>query len=513
MMGLAVLHKSGLKVQLFLTFAVILFLAMGLVCVVVLTIQQHTGIQAEIHRSETFLAAISQEIVRSNGLPDMSRDLRHLGNEKKENYEKDICISWTYADTTRQIPDHCESLINPEQFLSGVATARYSTVSFTGSVWAVFTYASKTLIVTAPLKIGDKTVGSVAIAKSLVPLYETIRKEGGIVIVYLLVNAIIFATIGLFRLIHLVVRPIEKLVGLAEKYRHTEGTNFLIGQSSGEFGKLTTSLNEMLHRIEADNQKLRETVASLENANKELERNRQGMVQTEKLAAVGRLSAGLAHEIGNPLGIVQGYVDMLGKVELTEEEKEQFAKRAGQELQRINSLIRQLLDYARPAHENLANVSVHELIRDVLELLPARKKSTTVSFSTSLDAVFDTVFAGRDRLRQVFLNCLLNAVDAIESSEVGQGEINISTRNTKDEKGSTFLEVFFSDNGIGISPEHLEIVFDPFFTTKDPGKGTGLGLSVSYAIIENFGGKISVARKAVGGAEVLVSLPVAGNCS
>lgn len=484
---------------------------MVLLSLVIMTVQQHKSIQLKIEESKNLLAAISDEIVSDALSAEHFGISRYLEGNTWIHSEKDACLTWSIGDFSQSIPESCRHPQDIRHFLAQAAASKRQQIFLEGSVWALFTYASENLIISAPLVWNGEVVGSVAISRSLLPLYHSLRAELQIILVYLLANAIIFASIGLFRLMQLVVHPIEKLVAVAERYKADEGVNFLLGKSTGEFGKLTTSLNEMLQRIENDNRKLRHTVESLEKANKELEVNRQGMVQTEKLAAVGRLSAGLAHEIGNPLGIVQGYVDMLGKVELTGEEKEQFARRAGHELQRINALIRQLLDYARTSSEHFAKIAVHELIRDVIELLPARKKAETFSLITSLDAEVDTVFAVGDRLRQVFLNCLLNAIDAIESSEIGQGEIVISTRNAMDDKGNALLEVLFSDNGIGIPPEHLAIVFDPFFTTKAPGKGTGLGLAVSYAIIENFGGKISVARRSAGGTEVLVSLPMIDN--
>ena len=167
-----------------------------------------------------------------------------------------------------------------------------------------------------------------------------------------------------------------------------------------------------------------------------------------------------------------------------------------------------MLDYARPALGDLAQISVHALIRDVMELLVTRKKSESVSFSISLDAEVDSIFAVEDQLRQVLLNCLINAIDAIESLQTPKGNISISTRNFDENQGRSFLDVIIADDGIGIPREQLEIVFDPFFTTKEPGKGTGLGLSVSHAIVEGLGGTMSVAKRVPAGTEMLIRLPV-----
>ena len=143
----------------------------------------------------------------------------------------------------------------------------------------------------------------------------------------------IFSAIGFFRMFKLVLKPNDRLVTISEKLDPGAGVPFFSGNANNEFSRLSLGLNRMISRIREDNKALDSTVVELEAANRELKRNEKEMVRTEKLASLGRLSAGLAHEIGNPLGIVQGYVDMLGTSELTDKEKQQFSKRANSELQ------------------------------------------------------------------------------------------------------------------------------------------------------------------------------------
>jgi len=324
-----------------------------------------------------------------------------------------------------------------------------------------------------------------------------------------LVNVLILTTIGLFRFIQVVVRPIDNLVTLTDTYQNAANNPFLSGQEGNEFGQLSIALNRMLQRIDDDRQKLRETVLSLETANQQLRTTQHKMVHTEKMAAIGRLAAGLAHEIGNPIGIVQGYVELLGQSDLSPEEQQQFSSRSIQELERINRLIHQLLDFSRIRAENSASTDIHPLLHELVAMLQAQKKLADLEFHLHLDAEYDRVTMAAESLHQVFLNCLLNAVDAIkEGAGLQQGRICLSTVNITSDNGRPSLRITIEDNGIGIKDTDKDSLFDPFFTTKEPGQGTGLGLSVSYALIEGAHGQMQLQGKEGQGATIFIVLPL-----
>ena len=265
----------------------------------------------------------------------------------------------------------------------------------------------------------------------------------------------------------------------------------------------------MLSRIESDRRQLRASVASLEQANNQLIASQKEMVRAEKLAAVGRLSAGLAHEIGNPLGIVQGYLELLENNDLHREERHQFCQRSISELNRINKLVRQLLNLTRIPAGGDSLTPVYTILNDLVEILKTQKDMASVEIllqceDNNIQAAIDGT-----ALHQVVLNCLLNAVDAIkEKSSEAPGRIILSceTKIARDETPSLLISI--QDNGAGIEEAHLENVFDPFFTTKEPGKGTGLGLSVSYAIIEAAGGRMWVESMKDEGTTMRIELPV-----
>jgi signal transduction histidine kinase len=229
---------------------------------------------------------------------------------------------------------------------------------------------------------------------------------------------------------------------------------------------------------------------------------------------VGRLSAGIAHEIGNPIGIVMGYLELIKQKDIPAAEKEEYIYRTEAEIERINTIIRQLLEISRPSKAGLKAVSVHDLIDDITEVLNVQPLMSNIEFECRLEAQNDKILADSNQLRQVFLNLIINAADAISSEDnVNSGKLLIQSslvsataEQTQDQK--THLKIMFIDNGPGISEENIANIFDPFYTTKEPGKGTGLGLSVSFMIIEGFGGKMNVSSKIGEGTTMTLLLPV-----
>jgi signal transduction histidine kinase len=227
------------------------------------------------------------------------------------------------------------------------------------------------------------------------------------------------------------------------------------------------------------------------------------------MSAVGKLSAGLAHEVGNPIGIVQGYLELLENDDLTVEERHQFSGRAVKELERVNKMVRQLLDFSRTSSEDNAFVSVGQVCRDAGGVLKSQKISSGIEFTITIYDGEDTAGIGYDDLYQVLLNCSFNAIDAIQERGSGfVGKISILSSLTELNSNPPYMEIQIIDNGIGIPEKELTSVFDPFFTTKDVGKGTGLGLSISYGIIEAVGGFMEIESMYGKGTKVMISLPL-----
>ena len=270
-----------------------------------------------------------------------------------------------------------------------------------------------------------------------------------------------------------------------------------------------------MERISKDKEKLRENVTALEKVNSELKKAQKEIVRAEKLASVGRLSAGIAHEIGNPIGIVLGYIGLLKTGEQSLKERQECLTRAEAEVLRINLIIRQLLNLSRPVQGEPQKISIHAFMKDLIDSVKVQPLLADTKIFFSADADQDLVIVDPDHLRQVCLNLLINATDAIKSSEnANAGLIKIYTslkklKTTEENIYIPTIDIKISDNGNGILESEMGNIFDPFYTTKDPGKGTGLGLSVSLTIIEQMGGTLTAESQYEVGTTMTISLPLA----
>ncbi len=336
--------------------------------------------------------------------------------------------------------------------------------------------------------------------------YQVLRRLQPVVAGYMIVNLILLELIGLFVFGRITAKPLQRLRRRAETVSDFNGEDlFFFGDSEpDDYAQLSRSLNRIYGRMKRDREALAQAVERLEGANRQLRQAQQEVLQAEKLAAVGRLSAGLAHEIGNPLGIVGGYLEILQQDSLDTTERRDIGRRAAAEVERIGRILRQLLDLARPVDQDGETTQVHELIRETVQIFAYQPLTSGIALASVLDASEDRVCGHADRLRQVFLNLMINAADAIRArGENFQGQLTIRTQNHSQQ-----IRICFEDNGTGIEVKHLKEIFDPFFTTKEPGQGTGLGLAVSYMIVEALGGKMSVHSQIEIGTRMQIDLPL-----
>nr|WP_281166812.1 ATP-binding protein [Thermodesulfobacterium thermophilum] len=234
----------------------------------------------------------------------------------------------------------------------------------------------------------------------------------------------------------------------------------------------------------------------------EKKRIEEQMAITEKLAAIGQLAAGIAHEINNPLGGIILCLDNVIRSSMDEKTKNQHIELINQGLSRIQNIIKVLLDFSRTTELNLRVCEVKDLIENVLKLINYYLKEKSIKLKIELEQNLSPVYLDSNKIEQVLLNLILNAVDAMENSEEKVLTIKVYHKDSK-----MFIEV--SDTGSGIPPHVAEKVFDPFFTTKPLGKGTGLGLFISKSIVEQHGGKIwfTTSEK---GTTFVVEIPLEG---
>ncbi|MDA8403343.1 MAG: ATP-binding protein [Desulfobacteraceae bacterium] len=224
------------------------------------------------------------------------------------------------------------------------------------------------------------------------------------------------------------------------------------------------------------------------------------MAQTEKLAAIGELSAGVAHEINNPLGIILGYSQLLIRAETEDSNRREDLKTIEKHVKHCQRIVADLLSFSRSAGTEKQPGNVHEILDDVLDFIGKHTDSKRIEVVRDYDPQLPLVFMNREKIKQVFINLVMNARYAMES----EGVLTLKTRYPA---GDSNAVIRITDNGTGIADGDITRIFEPFFTTKPTGQGTGLGLSVTYGIIKDHGGDIYAESKVGQGTTFTILLP------
>lgn len=506
--------RRGLRTGILVNMAMLLLAGMLLIDFVLTITLQRDLIETERSKGALLLAAVETGMRKTDGWgPDgpTDGDWSYLDRLFPDNVIGAMVLDRNGRPVYAFARNDGRTAGLKKAVLQAIETGREKS-EFRGKTWGVFWTNKSGLVLSVPFLERNRVAAAAGIALSLDSVYQTLRNAQKILLVYMIINTLLLTLVGLYRLTQIYLRPVQRLVKIAEAYEDENELIFSVRKQDNELNKLSNALNLMLKRISQDKEKLKQTVASLKQANIELKQAQDEMIRAEKLASIGRLSSGLAHEIGNPIGIVIGYLDLLKQSRLSAEDRAEYLRRAEEEINRINKIIRQLLDFSRPSKTVPAEISVHDILNDMAAMLDSQPITANLKLSLALNAKPDRLFADADQLRQVFLNLIINAADAVSAQNDKPGELKIETESilaSHDQalNGRKTLKVSFTDNGSGISAAHLANIFDPFYTTKEPGKGTGLGLSVCFMIVENMGGTIQAKSEAGAGTSVTLLLP------
>ncbi|MBT8465325.1 MAG: HAMP domain-containing protein [Deltaproteobacteria bacterium] len=305
-------------------------------------------------------------------------------------------------------------------------------------------------------------------------------------------------------LTYFIVRPIDRLRLASERLAANRLHTRVPVQGAAEVARLAATFNEMAAQLRDDRASLQQRLEELEQTTAELTTAQEQVIRSARLAAVGRLSAGVAHEIGNPLAAIRGLLDLMQLGDLDRDEEKEFVSRIQRETERIHHTIRDLLDFSRndaiPDGRIESSADLAEVVSNTIKLIDRQSRFRDIDLAVALEEDLPRVRGDHERLRQLLLNLLFNAADALD----GKGHIEVSARN-----GEGVVELVVQDDGPGIDREILDQVFDPFVTTKAAGQGTGLGLAVCHTIVERLGGAIEAANRDQGGAVFEVRLPAA----
>ena len=310
-------------------------------------------------------------------------------------------------------------------------------------------------------------------------------------LVFSVISALVPNLLLVLLIVRIFSRPLQRITLAAVQVTKGEyGTEVDLRKSNDEIGLLADSFNEMSRKMASD-------IEQLQKLNEQL-------IRTEKLAAMGTLAAGVAHEVNNPLASISSLIQMMRSKPNLDEETAERLKLISAQIARITQVTRDMMDFARvrPAAKSL--VDINGEIEKSLRLASFDKSFQKLNLKKDFTDDSPKVFADADQLQQVFLNFFLNARDAMPDG----GDLLISTKQT-----TGTLQIEICDSGFGISETDRKKIFDPFYTTKPTGKGTGLGLAVCYGIITAHGGKIEVSSNESNGASFLISLPIDKNAA
>jgi len=361
----------------------------------------------------------------------------------------------------------------------------------------------------------QSVLGVLDIVYPLDKIDHTIRKNT-LTIVGLALGFVLAAALLVSFLVHrMVYLPLRDLEGGAARLAKGELEQTIPVRSEDEFGQLASSFNSMTDALRKSHVELQDWGRTLERkvkaATHELHIAQAEAARGEKLASVGLLAAGIAHELNNPLTGVLTFAHLVRKQVPEGSPEADDLDLVIRETKRCAAIIRRLLDFAREKTPEKTFADLNKLIEEATHLIEQSAQVENITINTDLDEQLPAVWIDEDLIKQVVMNMLVNAQHAIE----GEGSISIRSRlhpeYRRAEPGAQpvpMAEITFADTGCGIPEEDLQRIFDPFFTTKGVGKGTGLGLSVSHGTVKAHGGVIEVESTVGKGTEFHIFLPI-----
>ncbi len=347
------------------------------------------------------------------------------------------------------------------------------------------------------LGVLDTTISLEEFEKQKADVYRQMTTTG--LITVLLLSFLLSLLISRF-----VNRPIDKLLAATKKAADGNLDQTVSIRTYDELGELSESFNNMIAELRHSRDAIEGWTQTLEHRvqerTRELQQVQDQLIHAGKMAALGELAAGVAHEINNPLTGVLTFSSLLLKKVDENHPWRRDLETIVQQTSRCRNIVKGLLDFARQRKPDKKQWDIHTLIDRTISLVEKQARFQNIQILKDFKTDLPSLFLDGDQIQQVFMNIILNAGDAM-AGKAGTLRIKTESRDGK-------AEISFTDTGPGISRDHLSKLFDPFFTTKETGKGTGLGLAISYGIIQSHGGDIQVESEAGKGATFRVKLPI-----
>jgi signal transduction histidine kinase len=476
--------KSNLKFKVFLSFALSYLAAVG--AITYLTIRSHRSLLLEqmAERARTGINLMELSVANRLYRLDVFQ-LETIAREAKA--LSDVEYAYIYDVKGRIVGDFHED-------------RRLLFSTFNDELGRRIINSNETLVdindqkgildVSKPVVLNREKLGGIRLGLNLNPMFDEMRT---VTVRAVVVSAAIFL-VGLLIIFGITMRftqPIERLTVAAKRIEEGDLKYRVNIDRDDEIGSLATAFDQMAERLMQRERELKQSQDTLRRA--------------DRLSSLGLLTAGLAHEIRNPLVAIRTFTQLLPERYDDAEFREGFQGLALKEVDRICGLINDLLSFARPSKPNVAPENVNDVVENIARILETQAKEKNVVISRDFGDNLPKVWIDREQMKQVFMNLILNAIQAMKDG----GSINIMSRSVSrngTQPSGDFVQVEVRDTGIGIPEENLQHIFDPFFTSKD--EGSGLGLAVSHQIVQEHGGFVTVESQIGKGTAFFVHVPV-----
>ncbi len=542
--------RPGIRTEIAFTLTILMAGAVALVGFLIFRIEERNLLEQRIVQGKQALAAL-QEYFQEGKNPDAPQEqipqteLQLLINlfSHGHPFSQLTIVDREFRIIADSLPERIGKTLRDEDLERTVASGK-PVVHGESDSHPFSLNKGATLLISYPLITHGPNAGGFRAEVPIDDLRAILFRSQAAIFLYFVLTAFMLIVVGTFILSRVVKSPLKRLVQATHKI--SEGDLGFTWERPGadEVGKVFDSLNQMAARLREDRAQREEYIQSLERMNRQLRSAQEEIILSEKLASIGRLASSIAHEVGNPTGAILGYLDLLIKNGLSGEEEKEILRRAEEETERIQRIVRELLDFSRPCMTAGEEVDVHTVITRSLFLLSHQRKVwETIQVEKDFQESLPKWKGDPHQLQQVMVNLLLNAADALASKNVllaGEKRLRIVTKTLKLEevpeflgrqkkegdspgadyflpRGRTdqsskfpqcFIQIRIEDTGPGIPAEDVGKIFDPFYSTKPQGEGTGLGLAICVRILEACRGRISVRSEEGKGTIFTILLPV-----
>ncbi len=477
--------KFGLKLRVFLSYALFFLAALG--ALTFLTIRSQRNLLLEEMGDRARVGINLMEL--SVSAPLYRMDIYYLGAIAREAKAlPDVDYAYIYDDKGRIVGDYHE---DNRLYLATLPDELSQRIVKSDKILLDIDYNKEILNISKPVILGHQKLGGIRLGFNLKPMLTEMRS---LTIRSLVISTVIFllGAAIIFGIAMRMVQPIERLTVAAKRIEAGDLEYRVRIERDDEIGSLATAFDQMAERLMKREKELKESQKTLRRA--------------DRLSSLGLLTAGLAHEIRNPLVAIRTFTQLLPERYNDAEFRDGFQGLALKEVDRICGLINDLLSFARPSRPKVDQENMNDAVDGITRILETEAKEKNVEITRDFAASLPKVWIDREQMKQVFMNVILNAIQAMKGEG---GAIAISTRlHSSDQLGQAgqFVQVEIRDTGMGIPEENLDHIFDPFFTNKD--EGSGLGLSISHQIVQEHGGYVTVESKVGVGTSFFVNIPI-----